>query len=396
MLTDMKARKARCPEDKRQVKLTDGRGLYLLVTRSGGKYWRFDYRWQGKRKTLALGVYPEVSLEDARNLLTEARKQLASGVDPAINLRARARRRGDITFAEVCSRWLEKKKRDGLAASTLKNIKSRMQAHVLPAIGDAPLAAVKTPHVLELLRQIERSGKIHTAHRVKRLISQVYRFAIACGEAESDPTYGLQDALVAEKPESRAAIVDPRELGRLLRAIASYGGHVSVRNGLEMLARTFVRPGELRLARWEEIDLQNAMWRVPAERMKMRGRGDHLVPLSSQCIRILEEQARRFGRDGLIFPGTRPRTPMSDATLNMALRALGYDNKTHVSHGFRATARTLLSEQGWPIEAIERQLAHAHQSRTARAYARAEYLEVRREMMQKWSDYLDGLMRGGE
>ncbi|RMF20770.1 MAG: DUF4102 domain-containing protein [Deltaproteobacteria bacterium] len=389
MLSDLKARKAKCPDGKKQVKLYDGHGLYLLVTAQGRKYWRMDYRFEGKRKTLALGVYPEVSLEEARELALQARKALRQGMDPVL-LKRMLQAEG-VTFRQVYEEW-SARHLPTLAEKTRQKIASFMHRYVLPAIGNAPIQRVDAPMVLALLRRIEAQGKVHTAHRVRQVIGQVFRYAVATGRASTDPTYALRGALAPERPSSRAAILDPARLAELMRAIHDYGGFPGVRNALLALAHTFVRPGELRLAQWCEIDLDSALWRIPAHRTKMRR--EHLVPLSRQVLAILQEQRERYPWSELVFPGARMRRPLSDNTFNMALRAMGYDGRTHVAHGFRATARSLLAEHGWPPEAIERQLAHVEQSKSVRAYARAEHLETRRAMMQAWSDYLDRLREG--
>jgi len=389
MLTDLKVRKVKCPADKRQTKLAAGHGLYLLVNDRGGKYWRYDYRYGGKRKTLAIGVYPEISLSEARQRLSDARRMLDNGNDPAF-LRKKA---VGTDFQKVYTEWLEHCSRT-LTAKTIHDRKACMGTYVLPTIGGHPIDQIDAPVVLEVLRNIEKRGKIHTAHRVKGYIGQIIRYAIATGRATFDPTPSLRGALIPDRATSRPALLDPIAIGGLMRAISVYMASPSVRLQLDMLARVFVRPGELRMARPAEIDRDKKTWRIPAERMKLKGRGDHIVPLSKQVLSIIDEVRDIYGADGFIFPGTRPGRAMSDNTLNMALRAMGYDGKTHVAHGFRAMARSTLAEHGWPIPAIERQLAHAEKDRIAQAYARAEYLEVRAKMMQAWSDYLDALRDG--
>ncbi|MDX8409796.1 MAG: integrase arm-type DNA-binding domain-containing protein [Mariprofundales bacterium] len=389
MLTDIKAKRAKCSPDKRQIKIADGHGLYLLVTDRGGKYWRMDYRYGGKRKTLAIGVYPEISLATARKRLAEGRAALDDGIDPALY----RRKAPGSAFCTVFEEWIEHR-RNSLTPKTIRTMRSSMETHVLPSFGQAPIDHITAPIVLTVLRNIEKRGKIHTAHRVKGYIGQIIRYAIATGRATHDPTPSLRGALIPDLATSRAALLEPVAVGELMRAINGYSGSPVVKHALDMLARVFVRPGELRQAAWGEVDLSATVWRVPADRMKMRGRGAHIVPLSRQVVEIINTVRDIYGEEGLIFPGTRPGRAMSDNTLNMALRAMGYDGKTHVAHGFRAMARSLLAENGWPIPAIERQLAHAEKDRIAQAYARAEYLDTRTRMMQAWSNYLDALREG--
>lgn len=383
-LSDAKVRKAKCPPEKRQIKLSDGRGLYLLVTASGGKYWRFNYRFHGKQRTCALGVYPDVTLAMARERLQRARTMLAQGRDPS---RSAARCE---TFAELHARWLVSR-RNGLAPRTLRNIELRSQP-ILRAIGHLPINAIDAPTVLSFLRSIEDSGHVHTAHRMRGIIGQVLRYAIACGIEATDVTVALRGALRPERARHRAAVMTMHELRRMLADIRAYRGSPSTMLALEMLMRTFVRPGELRLATWDEIDIEAGIWRVPASRLKIRGRGDHIVPLSRQALECLRFARQIHPHATNVFPGRDIRRPMSDATLIGALNRMGWPNQS--AHGFRASARSLLAEAGWPVEAIERQLAHAPKDRIAAAYARAEYLETRRRMMQAWSDWIDGVSDG--
>jgi len=389
MLSDLKVKTAKCPAGKSQIKITDSHGLYLLVLKAGGKYWRFDYRYQNKRKTLALGVYPKVSLVEARQLHADACRSLEQGIDPKFTLKRK--NRNTDSFQELYEAWLDTKK-GSLAETSLKTIQSRIERLVLPAIAAVPAEELNSPTVLTLLRQIEARGTIHTAHRVKSYIGQIMRYGIATGKTTQDPTFALQGVLKSDKSQARPAILEPHALGDLLRSIDTYTGATPVLRALQMLSQVFVRPGELRLATWKEIYFGDKIWRIPEERMKIKGRGVHLVPLSSQVLDILHAQeAGRRSMDEFIFPGMRPQRPLSDNTFNMALRSLGYDGSMHVAHGFRATARSLLAEHGWPIPAIERQLAHAEKDRIAQAYARTEYMDLRTQMMQAWSDYLEAL-----
>jgi len=389
MLTNLRVKRANCPQGKSQIKITDGRGLYLLVLAKGGKYWRFDYRYQKKRKTLALGVYPKISLAEARRLHIEACHSLELGIDPKLTL-AQKNSQGH-TFIELYREWLQHRD-DELAVKTLKNIQSRMNRLVLPSIGEILVDELDSLTVLTLLRRIEAQGAIHTAHRVKSLIGQVIRYGIATGNAKQDPTPALHGVLKSDIPKPRPAIVDPKILSELMKSIDVYTGATPILHALQILSQVFVRPSELRLAKWNEIDMEMALWRIPESRMKVKGRGDHLVPLSSQVLGILKKRYVGLPHsDEFIFPGLRPGRPLSENTLNMALRSLGYDGNTHVAHGFRATARSLLSENGWPIPAIERQLAHAERDAIARAYSRSEYMDIRIQMMQAWSDYLQNI-----
>jgi len=389
MLSDLRVKRAKCPDGKTQIKIYDSHGLYLLILAAGGKYWRFDYRYQDKRKTLALGVYPKVSLTEARRLHAEACHSLDQGIDPKFTLKRK--HTNSNTFQELYLAWLDIKKTH-LAEKTLKNIQSRVERFVLPAIAEVSVQDLDSPTVLILLRQVEARGTIHTAHRVKSYISQIMRYGIATGKNTQDPTFALQGVLKSDKSKPRAAILEPHKLGDLIRSIDAYTGATPVLRALHMLSQVFVRPGELRLATWKEIYFEEKMWRIPEDRMKVKCRGAHLVPLSSQVLDILHAQkAGCRSVEEFVFPGMRPNRPLSENTLNMALRTLGYDGSTHVAHGFRATARSLLAEHGWPIPAIERQLAHAEKDRIAQAYARAEYMEIRIQMMQAWSDYLEAL-----
>ncbi len=386
-LSDVKCRQARCPDGKRMVKLTDARGMFLLVTDRGGKYWRMNYRWMGKQRTLALGVYPEVTLAVARETRDMARAVLRDGRDPAREKLQRVANR----FEAVAGEWLELR-RSELAGSTLRIIEMRLKNDINPCLGDMPVARIRAADVLSMLQNICKRGAVETAHRCRSLTGQILRYAIVTGRAENDPTPALKGAIRRSDPHSMAAMLEPGDIGRMLASIEGYGGTLIVRNALLMLAYTFVRPGELRQACWTEIRWDAAEWRIPAARMKMKGRGTHIVPLSRQAVDLLRQLQSISGHGGLIFPGTRtPLRPISDNTLNHALRRMGITHDQHVAHGFRAMARTLLAEQGWKPEYIERQLAHAEQSRVAAAYNRAEFLPERRRMMQAWADYLDGL-----
>jgi len=386
-LSDVKCRKAKCPDGRRQVKLTDERGMYLLVTAAGGRYWRMNYRWQGKQRTLALGVYPEVTLAAAREKRDRARAVLRDGRDPARDGKRAAGRR----FRDVAEEWLSIRRHE-LAEGTLRTIMMRLRNDINPAIGDMHVDHIRAADVLAMLQHICERGAVETAHRCRSLTGQILRYAIATGRAESDPTPALKGAIRRPDTQSMAAMLKPEDIGAMLRSIEGYSGTLIVRTALMMLAYTFVRPGELRLARWSEVNPDRGEWRIPAARMKMKGRGDHIVPLSRQVMALLDAVHPVSGYGALVFPGQRsPFRPISDNTLNNALRRMGIGHDRQVAHGFRAMARTLLAEQGWRPEIIERQLAHAEHSKVVAAYNRAEFLPERRKMMQAWADYLDGL-----
>lgn len=393
-LSDVKCRKAKCPADKKQIKLADEKGLYLLVNSKGGKYWRMDYRHgispaTGKptRKTLALGVYPDISLAKAREKRDDARAMIAEGQDPASHHQARS----GSTFAAIAAEFIDKE-RDSLAAGTVQNLEGRLRIHVLPKIGHRPIDSIEAPDLLAIAREIERQGKNETAHSTVALCGRVIRYAIATGRARRDPSQDIKGALRPINVTHRPAVTEPDKIGELLRAVWGYAGTPSVIAALRVISYTFVRSGELRPAEWREIDWKAAEWRIPGNRMKMKGRGDHIVPLSSQVIDQLRELHTFTGTGRLIFPGLRtPDRPLSENTLNAALRSMGISPDEHVTHGFRATARTLLAETGWRPEIIEVQLAHSKRDKIQAAYDRASYLPERRKMMQAWADYLDNL-----
>ncbi len=391
-LSDLKCRRSKCPDGKNQIKLTDAHGLYLLVKKMGGKYWRWDYVWQGKRKTLALGVYPDVTLKDAREARDQARGRRREGRDPG---REKVRRRCNL-FEKVAEEWLEVRRHD-LAASTVRLIEMRLKNDINPVIGDIGIGDMRASDVLGMLQIICDRGAVATAHRCRAMVGQIMRFGIVTGRCESDPTPALKGAIRKPSVKSMAAMLEPKQIGAMLRGIDDYSGTYVVRCALQLNLLTFVRPSELRLAEWAEFDLDGGEWRVPAERMKMKDRGDHIVPLATQAVDILNELHQSTGFGALVFPSPfDPKKPLSANTLNHALRRMGIEKNRQVVHGFRAMARTLLAEHGWTAEIIERQLAHAEQSRVVAAYNRAEFLPERRRMMQAWGGYLDELRIKGE
>lgn len=380
---------------EKQYKLTDGAGMYLLVRPDGSKYWRMDYRFQGRRKTLALGVYPEVPLKRAREKRDEARQQLADGIDPShVKKAAKRAASGADSFEAVTHEWHAKYKATW-AESHSKRILRRLERDIFPWIGRRSIADIRAPELLDVLRRIERRGAVETAHRAKQNCGQVFRYAIATGRADRDPSADLRGALPPPKSRNFASVKDPGQVGALLRAIDGYEGSLVTRCALQLLPLVFVRPGELRHAEWGEFALVDAEWRIPAE--KMKSRQPHIVPLSSQALAILHELQPLTGRSHYVFPGVRSaKRPMSENTVNAALRRLGYAGDEMTGHGFRSMASTLLNEQGWNRDAIERQLAHAERDGVRAAYNYAEYLPVRRQMMQAWADYLDSLKRGAD
>jgi integrase len=388
-LTDTATRNAKPRE--RAYKLADERGLYLLVN-GAGKYWRFDYRFGGKRKTLAVGVYPDVTLGKARERRDEARKKLADGIDPGLHRKAEraATKEGSGNSFEVIAREWHGKHAPSWTSSHAVRIMRRLEVDVFPWIGGRPIAEIAAPVILSALRRIESRGAIETAHRALQNCSQVFRYAVATGRAERDPCGDLRGALPPVKQKHHATITDPKQIGELLRAIYGYRGSFVSKCALMLAPLVFVRPVELRRAEWTEFDLEGAEWRIPAERMKMRQ--VHVVPLSKQAVAILRELHPLTWGGRYVFPGARTNgRSMSENTVNAALRRLGYTSDQMTGHGFRSMASTLLNEAGWNRDAIERQLAHAERDEVRAAYNYAEHLPERRKMMQAWADLLDNL-----
>ncbi|MGH8508004.1 MAG: tyrosine-type recombinase/integrase, partial [Gammaproteobacteria bacterium] len=377
-------------------KLAGEKGLYLLV-KLAGKYWRFDYRFGGKRKTLALGVYPDVSLKAARDARDDARKQIAAGIDPADNRKAtKAAKRGDDpnSFEVITREWVEKYRKTWTPNHITKVVRF-FEQDVFPWIGKRSVNVIAAVEILLMLRRIESRGANEIAHRIKQNCGRVFHYAIATGRAERNPVADLQGALEPLKVKHHAAITEPKAVGALLRAIEGYQGSFVTHCALGIAPLVFVRPGELRAAEWTEFELDAAEWRIPAERMKMRSQ--HIVPLSTQAVAILRELHPLTSTGRYVFPSVRTNTrPMSENTVNGALRRLGYAKDEMTGHGFRSLASTLLNEQGWHRDAIERQLAHAERDAVRAAYNYAEHLPERRRMMQAWGDYLDGLKNGAE
>ncbi len=393
MLTRLQIENMRTPP--KTMRLFDGRGLYIEFSPAGGRWWRLKYRLDGKEKRISLGVYPDVGLKEARDRREAARKLIAAGIDPGRQRKIEQRLLVEQTantfetiarewFAMVAPTWVE---------SHSSKILRRLEREVFPWIGDKPIKAVTAPELLSVLRRIEVRGLHETAHRTLQHTGCVFRYAIASGRAERDPSRDLAGALAPVVRAHFASISDPLAVGKLLRAIDNYPGEFVTACALRLSPLLFVRPGELRSAEWSEIDLENAEWRIPGAKMKMRA--NHVVPLANQAVAILRELQPLTGKRVLVFPSAVNHTrPMSNNTINLALRRLGYSNQEMTAHGFRSMASTLLNEQGWNRDAIERQLAHAERDAVRAAYNYAEFLPERRKMMQAWADYLDALKAG--
>lgn len=382
------------PEQKPK-RLFDGGGLYLEVAPSGGKWWRFKYRFMGKERRLSLGVYPDVSLAQARERRDEARKLLAEGTDPStVRKASKADQQAQTETFEIVARQWHTKFTPSWSPGHAARILTSLSKDAFPWIGHRPIREILPPEVLSVARRVEARGAIETAHRLVGNIGMVFRYGVAAGLADSDPTRDLRGALSPTTEKHHASITDPKAVADLLRAIESYSGSHITRCALRLAPLVFVRPGELRHAEWSEIDSNAAEWRIPAHKMKMRTQ--HIVPLSRQAIAVLEELRPLTGFGRYVFPSVRTsERPMSNNTVNGALRRLGYTKDEMTGHGFRSMASTLLNEQGWNRDAIERQLAHAERNNVRAAYNFAEFLPERRKMMQSWAEHLDALRNGG-
>lgn len=398
-LTDVRIRSTK-PGDK-EVRLYDGDGLYLSVMPSGARWWRMKYTFAGRERRIGLGRYPDVSLAAAREQREWARAQLRADVDPGQQRRDEAASTNVAaanTFAAVAREWIDRKQGKGgreVAAVTIAKNRWLLETYAIPTFGQRPISKITSREVLQALRKAESAGKLETAQRLKIKCGQVFRYAILTGRAESDPTVALRGAIKAPHVKHHAAITDPKRIGELLRAIDGYSGQPATAAALKLAPLLFVRPGELRGARWSEFDLDASEWRIPAERMKMRSQ--HIVPLSKQAVEILRDLRPLVGSSALVFPSVRTiRKSISENTLNAALRGLGFAGDEMTSHGFRSMASTRLNELGWSVDAIERQLAHTERDGVRAAYNHAQYLPERRKMMQAWGDYLDRLKNGAE
>lgn len=379
-------------------KLADSEGLHLLVQPNGARYWRMNYRFFGKHKTLAFGVWPDISLADARAKRDAARRLIANGIDPgekAKQDKIAANVAAANTFEAVANELLAKTEREGLSAVTLKKNRWLLD-FVIPVLGRRPIADITAHELLSVLRSVETRGRHETAKRMRAICSQVFRYAIATARADRDVAADMKGALTVPKVTHRAAITSPLGAGALLRAIESFDGHPVTHAALRLLPHVFVRPSELRHAEWADVDLVRAVWTIPAHKTKMRR--VHSIPLSSQALEIIASIETDASFSSYLFPSLRStRRPMSENTINAALRRLGYAQYEMTGHGFRAMAATLLNEMGlWNADAIERQLAHADNNAVRRAYARGEYWDERVRMMQHWSDHLDQLCRGAD
>jgi integrase len=404
-LKDLEVRKAELRD--KPYKLADGGGLFLLVNPAttkhpkGGKWWRFKYRFGGKEKLLSLGTYPQTSLAEAREKHAAARKLLGQGIDPSAERQDAKRQHVEAqqtaadTFEAVTREWMDRE-HPKVAEVTANKNRWIFETFLFPEIGPLPITAITPRILLDALRKIEAAGKQETARRAKIKAGQVFRFAILEGKAENDPTTALRGAVKRVKHKHHAAITDPAKIGQLLRDIDGFTGQYVTFAALKLAPLVFVRPGELRGAEWSEFDLGGGMWRIPSARMKMKV--DHLVPLSTQAVAVLWDLHALTGRGRYVFPSLRGASrQMSENTLNVALRSLGYDGDTMTGHGFRAMASSRLNEMGWDERAIERQLAHGEPNEVKGAYNyAAKYLEDRKRMMQAWADYLDGLRAGGK
>ncbi len=403
-LTEMKIRNAK-PAAK-TVKLSDGGGLQLWISPAGSKAWRLAFRFDGRQKNVVLGTYPVLSLGDARSKRDEAKRLLSEGIDPAQKKQDDKTQRAldrVNTFSLVAAELLDKKRREGKASATIGK-REWLYSLAAPDIGGMALKDITAADVLKVLRKVEARGLLETAHKLRSVIGEVFRYGIATSRATNDPTFALRGALIAKKVKHRAAITDPIALGELMRAIEAFQGQPTTVFGLKLLAYLFPRPGELRMAEWKEFDLEGAMWTIPAARTKMRR--EHRVPLPRQALDVLRRLQAFTGDGRLAFPGYgraaaegRPMEPraISENTLNGALRRLGYGQEEMTSHGFRATASTLLNEHSpYSPDVIEAALAHQDSDAIRRAYNRAQFWKERVAMAQWWADYLDGLRDGGQ
>lgn len=397
-LTEMQCQRARYRAAGGN-RLYDGGGLYLQLQPTGTKLWRLKYRFGESEKLLALGAYPEIGREVARQGRAEARALLAKGVDPGMVRKAERATRSESarnSLEAVAREWYAKFSQ-GWAPSYAEKVLGRLEKDVFPWVGRRPIAEIEAPELLDVLQRIESRGAVETTRRQRQILSQVFRYAIATARAKRDPAADLRDAFAPPEKRHFATLIEPARIGELMRAIHGYQGHFTTCAALRLAPLVFVRPGELRLAEWTEVRLDTAEWRIPPARLKLRQAAKrnstqpHVVPLSRPALDVLAELNRLTGRGRFLFPSIRTRERgMSDNTINAALRRMGYDGTEIVGHGFRHMASTLLNERGWSADAIERQLAHKAQGVRA-VYNLAEYLPERRRMMQAWADYLDAL-----
>lgn len=395
------------PSDKDQ-RLSDGDGLYLLIKPNGSKWWRLDYTFEKKRKTLSVGVYPDVSLSLARAKRQECRQLIAQGIDPSQQRKTEHTSTKEQQAIEECMAlglaipgsfeavardWLAHKYSKETTAVTLQKTTRQLELHAFPSIGSTPIKDLKSSNILAMLKPLANDNKIETVHRVRMLCNSIFNYAIVHNIVEYNPVIALQGALPAIQVTHRAAITEPVRVGQLLRDIYSYSGTFVVTRALRLSALLMVRPGELRQAEWKDFYLDDAEWRYFVTKTST----EHTVPLSKQALAILTEVHQLTGQDRYVFPSSRnDGRPMSENTIRQALRTMGYGNEDMSAHGFRTTASTLLNERGWGADAIERQLAHSPKDKVRAAYNRAQYMDERRRMMQSWADYLDLLRTGAE
>jgi integrase len=384
---------SKCKPKQQPYKLSDSGGMFLLVHPNGSKYWRLKYRLHGKEKTLALGVYPDVSLAQARENRDTAKKEIKNGTDPVLKRRDEkhlALLKSENTFEAVTKEWHSQQKNKWTTDHAERVFKS-LEDEAFPSLGTKPISEITGKDVLAVIRKIEKRGSLETASRVLQRITSVFRYAVQTGRMEINPATELRGTIKTRKVEHRPAL-NAKDMPEFLNKLDSYKGDQITNLALKLLLLTFVRPGELRGARWAEFDLDKAEWRIPAERMKMRH--EHIVPLSQQALSILEQLKPLTGNSELLFPNRNGQgKPICENTLLYAMYRLGY-HRTATAHGFRATASTILNEQGWKPDVIERQLAHAEKNKVRAAYHRSEYLADRKKMMQHWADYLDSLRNG--
>ncbi len=376
-------------------KVTDGAGLYMLVHPQSGKYWRYDYRFAGKRKTLAIGVFPDVSLADARKLHQFARERLGSGIDPSVYKKVEKLTKNQTaadSFEVVAREWFAHKIADKSESHKVRTNRI-LEKDLFPSLGSRPISKITAPEILAVLRKIE-ARTVDIAYRAKQTVGLIFRYAVATGRAESDPSRDLTGALKAKTKKHHAALTDPQEVGTLLVAIDGFQGTPVVKAALQLSALLFQRPGEVRHMEWAEIHWAENRWEIPARKMKMKF--DHIVPLCTQAQSVLREIHKLTGRGKYVLPSARGASrPLSENGVRTALRTLGYDNTMMTPHGFRAMARTILDEQlNFRVDWIEHQLAHQVRDANGRAYNRTAHLPQRFKMMQTWADYLDGLRVG--
>ena len=399
MLTDLQIRAFK-PQAK-PYKKSDHGGLYIEVLTTGAKSWRIKYRHDGKEKRLTVGNYPAVSLQDARQALLNAKRQISQGFDPCdIKQRNKADRLDSVanSFSAIAAEWYQKQFDSGAwVDSTSVNIKRRIDDYLVPWLGKKPISEIRAPDVLKAVKKIEERGSLNEANRTLQVCGRVMRYAVASGLAEFDPCPALRGALTPHKAQHMAAITDPKSAAEMMRAFDAFSGTYSVQVALKLAPMLFVRPGELRGMRWDEVDLEGGVWAIPSHRMKMRE--PHIVPLPTQAVALLQELHKLTGHLEYAFPNGRdPKRMMSESAINAALRRLGFDTKLeHTGHGFRAMARTILHEVlNFPAEIIEAQLAHAPAGALGRAYNRTMFMQQRKDMMQCWADYLDGIKQTGK